>query len=110
MYVDSKKKNRSILLAIIDSRIIGLVSYVLLDRLNQRSMEFWIPDLIVSEEYRDQGIGKLLIQKCESIAQKEKCYRIRLESGNDRADAHKFYDKLDFDQTAMVFEKRLLKS
>lgn len=35
-YLDSKKRDCSILVAIIDSRIVGLVSYILLDRLNQR--------------------------------------------------------------------------
>lgn len=108
-YIDSKTLDRSILVATIGSRVIGLVSYFLLDRLNQRLKEFWIPDLVVSEEYRDLGIGKLLIQRCQSIAQRNKCYRIRLESGNERTDAHKFYEKLNFDQSALVFDKSLLK-
>ena len=104
---NSIKGNRGIILATTDSKIIGLVSFVLLERLNQPFREFWIPELVVSEEYRNQGIGKLLIQKCESIAKRKKCYRIRLESRNDRIDSHNFYKKIGFQQIALAFEKRM---
>jgi len=104
---NSIKGNRGIILATTDSKIIGLVSFVLLERLNQPFREFWIPELVVSEEYRSHGIGKLLIQKCESIAKRKKCYRIRLESRNDRIDSHNFYKKIGFQQIALAFEKRM---
>jgi len=104
---NSIKGNRGIILATTDSKIIGLVSFVLLERLNQPFREFWIPELVVSEEYRNQGIGKLLIQKCESIAKRKKCYRIRLESRNDRIDSHSFYKKIGFQQIALAFEKTM---
>jgi ribosomal protein S18 acetylase RimI-like enzyme len=104
---NSTKGNRGIILAMTDSKIIGLVSFVLLERLNQPLREFWIPELVVSEEYRNRGIGKLLIQKCESIAKLKKCYRIRLESRNDRIDSHNFYKKIGFQQIALVFQKRM---
>jgi GNAT superfamily N-acetyltransferase len=105
----STKGNRGIILATTDSKIIGLVSFELLERLNQPLREFWIPELVVSEEYRSHGIGKLLIQKCEFIAKRKKCYRIRLESRNDRIDSHNFYKRIGFQQIALTFEKRVLK-
>jgi GNAT superfamily N-acetyltransferase len=70
--------------------------------------EFWIPELVVSEEHRCHGIGKLLIQKCEFVAKRKKCYRIRLESRNDRIDSHNFYKRIGFQQIALTFEKRVL--
>lgn len=99
--------NRGIILTTIDSKVIGLVSYVFLERLNQLFNEFWIPELVVSKEYRNRGVGKLLIQRCESIAKRKKCYRIRLESRNDRIDSHNFYKKIGFEQIALAFEKRM---
>ena len=99
--------NRGIILATCNSKIIGLVSYVLLERLNQSSSEFWIPELVVSQEYRNHGVGKLLIQRCESIAKRKKCYRIRLESRNERIDSHNFYKKIGFEQIALAYEKRM---
>jgi GNAT superfamily N-acetyltransferase len=104
----STKGNRGIILARTDSKIIGLVSFQLLERLNQPLREFWIPELVVSEEYRSHGIGKLLIQKCEFIAKRKNCYRIRLESRIDRIDSHNFYKRIGFQQIALTFEKRVL--
>jgi ribosomal protein S18 acetylase RimI-like enzyme len=70
---------------------------------------YTLPLSVISKEYRSQGIGKLLVQKCESLAKRKKCYRIRLESRNDRIDAHSFYKKIGFQQIAQVFEKKLCK-
>jgi ribosomal protein S18 acetylase RimI-like enzyme len=107
MKFSSTSGDRGIILAITGSNVIGLVSFVILDRLNQLTKEFWIPDLIVLKEYRNQGIGKMLMKKCELIAKRRKCYRLRLESRNDRSDAHIFYKKIGFKQIALVFEKRV---
>lgn len=61
IWSNSTKGNRGIILAITGSKIIGLVSFALLERLNQPLREFWIPELVVSKEYRSQGTGRLLI-------------------------------------------------
>lgn len=103
------KGKRGIILATTDSKIIGLVSFKLLERLNQSLREFWIPEIVVAEKYRRIGIGKLVIQKCEFIAKRKNCYRIRLESRNDRIDSHNFYKRIGFEQIALTFEKTVLK-
>jgi ribosomal protein S18 acetylase RimI-like enzyme len=102
------KDSRGIILATSNSKVIGMVSYVLIDRLNQPLSELWIPELVVTNEYRNRGIGKRLVQKCESIARRNKCYRIRLESRNDRIGSHDFYKKIGFSQMALAFEKKLI--
>jgi ribosomal protein S18 acetylase RimI-like enzyme len=102
------KDSRGIILATSNSKVIGMVSYILIDRLNQPLSELWIPELVVTNEYRNRGIGKRLVQKCESIARTNKCYRIRLESRNDRIDSHDFYKKIGFSQMALAFEKKLI--
>jgi len=101
------KDSRGIILATSNSKLIGMVSYVL-DRLNQPLRELWIPELVVTADYRNRGIGKRLVMKCESIARRNKCYRIRLESRNDRIDSHNFYKKIGFSQMALAFEKKLI--
>jgi ribosomal protein S18 acetylase RimI-like enzyme len=108
-YIDSNStmNTSGVIVASVDSRIIGMVSFVVIDRLNHPFSEFWIPELVVSKEFRNKGIGKLLINKCESIARKKRCYRIRLESRSDRIYAHNFYKKIGFRHVALVFEKRL---
>lgn len=90
-----------------DNKIIGLVSIVFLSRLNHFNLEMYIPELIVAEKYRTKGIGKKLIDSCIEIAKNKKCYRIRLESGNQRKNSHQFYKHLGFAQSAFSFTMNL---
>lgn len=99
---------KEILVAKGNSKIIGVASIVFIRRLNRAKLEMYIPELVVSKEFRHQGVGKKLILYCEELAKKKKGYRIRLESGNQRTDSHKFYKKMGFEQTALSFAKNIL--
>ena len=102
---DSDKK---ILVAEIDDiKIIGMVSIMFLPRLNRSSLEMYIPELVVLEKFQNQGVGKKLITSCLSLANKKKCHRIRLESGKQRKNSHKFYKNLGFEESASSFSKIL---
>ena len=98
---------KTILVAKQDSKIVGLVSIILLRRLNRAKLEMYIPELIVIKELRNLGIGKKLIQYCIDLAKKKDCYRIRLESGNQRKNSHKFYKSIGFEQSALSFTKHI---
>jgi ribosomal protein S18 acetylase RimI-like enzyme len=101
-YITSPDKQ--ILLAVsTETKIIGMVSIVFLSRLNHDTLEMYVPELIVLEKYRRQGIGKKLIQSCILLAQEKKCHRIRLESGNQRKESHQFYINLGFEQSSLSF-------
>lgn len=104
-FSDSQK---IILLAKQDSKSVGLVSIILLRRLNRVKLEMYIPELIVTKELRNSGIGKKLIQHCMTIAKKKGCYRIRLESGNQRKESHQFYKNLGFEQSALSFAMNVM--
>ena len=86
-----------------DAEIIAMVSIIFLPRLNQNSLELYIPELIVREKFQHKGVGKKLINYCMSIGREKKCHRIRLESGNQRKESHQFYKKLGFDQSGLYF-------
>lgn len=101
------KDTCGILVAVTSTELVGMVSYVFIERLNRLQRELWIPELVVSYSYRNKGIGKRLLLMCEDIARRKKCYRIRLESRNDRIASHAFYVKLGFSQMALAFEKNL---
>ena len=100
--------NKTIFVAEIDDvKIVGMVSVIFLPRLNQLTLEMYIPELIVLENYQKQGIGKKLINSCITLAKEQKCHRIRLESGNQRKESHEFYKSLGFEQHAYSFTKNL---
>ena len=98
---------KTILVAKQDSKIVGFVSIILLRRLNRAKLEMYIPELIVTKQLRNLGIGKKLIQYCIDLAKKKDCYRIRLESGNQRKNSHKFYKSIGFEQSALSFTKHI---
>lgn len=97
-----------ILLAKQGFKPIGLASVIFLRRLNRVKLEMYIPELIVTKEYRNTGIGKKLIEHCIILAKKKDCYRIRLESGNQRKDSHLFYKNLGFEQSSLSFSMNIL--
>ena len=100
--------SKFIIVAEKDSEILGLTSIILLQRLNHAKLEMYIPELVVTKEQRYYGIGKKLITFCIDLAKKKNCYRIRLESGNQRIESHKFYKSLGFEQSSLSFNKNLL--
>lgn len=56
-------------------------------------------NLAVKEEYRNQGIATKLINKVESILEKEEfAKKIWMFSGVKREDAHKLYRKLGYNE------------
>ncbi len=99
--------NKKIILAEYDNKIVGMVSMMLLPRLNRKNLELYIPELIVQEDYQKKRIGKNLIEFCIDFAKQNKCHRIRLESGNQRIGSHLFYKKLGFEQSSLSFTKNL---
>ena len=99
--------DKQILVAIDESKIIGVVSMIFLPRLNRTTNEMYIPELVVLKKYQNQGIGKKLINQCIVISKDKKCHRIRLESGNIRQESHQFYKHLGFEQSALSFTLNL---
>jgi len=99
--------NKQILVAIDESKIVGMMSMIFLPRLNRTTNEMYIPELVVLKKYQNQGIGKKLINYCITISKDKKYHRIRLESGNARPESHQFYKHLGFEQSALTFTLNL---
>ena len=99
---------KTILVSEKEKEIMGIVSIIYLQRLNRAKLEMYIPELIVTEKFRYSGVGKKMIQYCIDIAKKKGCYRIRLESGNQRKESHIFYKSIGFEQSALSFTKYTL--
>ena len=103
-----QEDDKKILVAQIDnSKIIGMISMVFLSRLNQNTSEMYVPELIVSQNYHSKGIGKKLLNFSIKLGKEKKCHRIRLESGNQRIESHKFYKHLAFEDSSIFFTKNL---
>ena len=103
-----QEDNKKILVAQIkNSKIVGMISMIFLSRLNQNTLEMYVPELIVLQNYHSKGIGKKLINFSIALGKEKKCHRIRLESGNQRIESHKFYEHLGFENSSIFFTKNL---
>jgi GNAT superfamily N-acetyltransferase len=98
---------KQLAVAEVDSVVVGVVSMILVPRLNQTMLEMYIPELVVSSKYQKMGVGKALIDYVVFMAKKKNCYRIRLESGHARKESHRFYSHLGFEQYAKTFKLEL---
>jgi GNAT superfamily N-acetyltransferase len=52
--------------------------------------------LVVHEQYRGKGIGRMLIEKAKSWSREKSCGYLRLRTNTKRNEAHTFYLALDF--------------
>ena len=67
----------------------------------------FIENVITDEKYRKKGIGKTVMENAIKYAKEQNCYKVLLQSGNKRTDAHPFYEKLGFDgESKKAFEMR----
>ena len=70
-------------------------------------IRFYLDDLVADEAARSRGIGRSLIAHLEQIARQRGAKAISLESGAQRALAHKFYFREGFTIPGFSFFKSL---
>ena len=61
--------------------------------------------LFVHPDHVGNGIGTLLMNEAEAWARKHNCYSIRLTTNKQRAEAHRFYERLNFVDDHLAFKK-----
>jgi len=82
-----------VLVADADGAVVGICT-VYLDiesvRFGQRA---WVEDLAVAAEQRSAGHGKALLDAAKEWARERGATHLELDSGEARADAHRFYER-----------------
>ena len=89
------KKDHQIFVAEYNDKIIGFISFERYDILYYPS-GLNITGLVVEKNYRNKGIGKLLLKIAEKYAIENSLIFLRANSGSQRLDAHQFYRKNGF--------------
>ena len=60
----------------------------------------FVENVVTDKNFRKQGLGKKVMGKAIEFAREKNCYKVILESGAWRTEAHQFYRNLGFDDTA----------
>lgn len=101
-------KKNTLLLAKENGLIVGYAQVYRCDELGFEAF-IEIAELLVSEERRNLGIGKVLIKRVEEIALADGISVIKLSSQVHRTKTHMFYENLGFGyyKISKFFEKRI---
>lgn len=67
----------------------------------------YVDDLVTAEEHRGKGYGKQLLSWLREHARLNACHQLHLDSGLQREDAHRFYDREGLDRASFHFAEKL---
>lgn len=70
-------------------------------------VRLYVDDLVTDERIRSTGIGKALLAQLENYARANGCDVLALDSGTQRAEAHKFYFREGMHVSSFSFRKSL---
>jgi len=68
----------------------------------------YIDDLVTSSEHRSQGYGAALLRWIRAYARSQGCEQLHLDSGMQRVDAHRFYEREGLPVSGLHFAERLM--
>ena len=88
------------------ARVVGLLAFHLSPLLHAPGNLGRITALVVDEEFRGKGIGRLLVETAEKWGWDRECSRIEVTSGDWRSRAHHFYQDLGYAIESKRFIKR----
>jgi len=100
--------DHAVLVAVENGRVIGW-GHAYVCRLVESERSAELGGLVVDEEERGSGAGRLLMEHLEAWARTKGCRAVTLRSNILRKDAHAFYHKLGYTQikTQHAFRKSL---
>ncbi len=96
--------------AVDDGKVVSTCYAVYIPNLtrNNRGICF-IENVVTDEKYRNRGLASKVIDMAVAYAKEKDCYKVILQSGTAREEAHRFYESKGFDgDSKKAFDMRLL--
>ncbi|KLU59850.1 aminoalkylphosphonic acid N-acetyltransferase [Peptococcaceae bacterium CEB3] len=89
-------------------QIVGVFALAIMDNLAHAGRPSGLlEDVVVSEEHRGKGIGRLIMNYAVGYCQRQGCYKVALSSNLAREGAHVFYERLGFKKHGYSFSLEL---
>ena len=101
----SSSSGDTVLVAEAASAVVGVISFHVMPLFHVAGNLGRITSLVVSSQWQRHGVGRKLVQAAEDFAWSQGCLRIEVTSGDQREDAHKFYQNLGY----QLDERRFIK-
>ena len=95
--------------AIDDGKVVSTCYAVYLPNLTRGSRGIcFIENVVTDREYRNRGLTSKVIDMAIAFAKDHHCYKVILQSGMARQDAHRFYERKGFSgESKKAFDMRL---
>lgn len=91
-------------LAVLDEKAVGTFTLLIMDNIAHKGAKSAVlEDVVVSETLRGKGVGTLMMDYAGKLAKQKGCYKLAFSSNKNRTDAHRFYEKLGFEQHGISF-------
>ena len=92
----------------ISGEIVGTFALAIMDNLaHMGNKSGLIEDVVVSQKYQRQGIGRKMMKHALEICKERQCYKVCLSSNQKRENAHRFYDSIGFKKHGYSFMMEL---
>ena len=86
-----------IYLAEINNEIVGTFALAIMDNIaHMGAKSGLIEDVVVSQNFQRQGIGKKMMEFAMKLCKEKNCYKVSLSSQLKRENSHKFYESIGF--------------
>ena len=87
-------------------QVIVVAGYVFCEKLAW-GRHLYVDDLVTAADRRSSGAGAAMLDWLQARAREAGCAGLHLDSGVQRIDAHRFYDRAGFDRAALHFSMEL---
>ena len=100
----SQYPNYRLFVACKNDAIVGTFALLVMHNLaHQGTPSAIVEDVVVSEAYQTQGIGRDMMHHAMALAREAGCYKLVLSSNQKRERAHAFYESLGFQRHGFSF-------
>ena len=100
-------EGRTVLVAEVGGAVAGVLSTSVMRVLHRPAPVGRISMLVVDERQRGGGIGAALVRAAEAALAQQGCYMVEVTSNVARVDAHRFYERLGYEQTSVRLAREL---
>jgi len=111
IYMQAVNSGVKYYVAVNDGKIVGSCYIAIIPNITRQCSPIgFIENVVTASAYRRHGIGRKLMNTAVKYAKEQGCYKVTLQSGAKRTEAHDFYESVGFDgDSKRAFEIRFNK-